>query len=378
MNLFWQRFKALVLGLCLSVLTLVAGETQKQIDDLIFEYNAQVRAFLLNDQRIQWSGLETTFSAEAVLNLLLKKKMTQWQVTVNGELFINQPFNKNILIDEYRSPYKQNFVIDTFSVKQLFIQLQKGVFSIKIGKFNSPFGRNHVPSFCNALTDQPFIRIESIIPYDTGLCFSFTPSFLHFDMAVVNGSEDQDTNSAKALIARLGLHGSSWSIGLSGKYFGDRGSETQKQYSDHAGIDMMVKSGALTLSGELISERYGLLHPLSDDEIFWPRSFYYRDINYQLHTPIKGTGGYLNLQWQGRRVSLNLNYGEFHPQKIDNPLHDAVNRRLLASCTLRLYNGLHVFVSTLIENDRPRESVFSGASPYMFLAGLHFTLRPAD
>jgi len=372
-----RRFMAFVLGICLSVLTLVA-DTPKDGDGAGFKYNAFVRAFLLNDQRIQWSGLETTFSAEAVVNLSYLKKIARWQVMANGEFFINQPFNPNILADEYRSRYKQNFDIDTFSCKQLFIEARNGAFAFKIGKFIIPFGRNYVPSYCNAFSDQPFIRSESIMRYDTGLMLSVNSGLLHLDLAFVNGSEDQDTNSAKSLIGRLGLGNEKWGIGVSGKYFGDRGSETQKQYSDHLGIDIMLTSGDFTLSGELITEHYGLRKPFGEDEIFWPRSFYYRDIFYQFETPINGTGGYLNLLWKSRRVSINLNYGLYYPQQIDRPLHDAKNSRLLVSCSWQLVAGLHAFVSALIENDRPREPVFSGASPYMFLCGLHYALRPAD
>lgn len=132
----------------------------------------------------------------------------------------------------------------------------------------------------------------------------------------------------------------------------------------------MLKLGRLTLSGELIADHYGLHRYLPDEAITWSRSFYYRDLLYKHKTPIKGVGGYFNLNWQGRYVSINLNYGEYHPQQIGQPLHDELNRRLLASCRIRLLDGLHLFFSGLLENDRPREPVFSGASPYMYMTGL--------
>jgi hypothetical protein len=339
-----------------------------------FAHEVVLRAFLLNDQRLQWSGLETTFAAEAAVRLDWTKRFSRWRVAARGEAFLNQRSDANILADEYRDRYRQNFAYDLFSLKQLYVQAGSGAVELRIGKFPTPFGRRHAASFCNAQVDLPFIRAESIIPYDTGLQLSLAPRFWRLDVAVVNGSEDRDTNSAKAVIARLGLHGKNWELGVSGKVFGDRGSETQKQYSDHVGIDLRVRAGAFTLSGECIRERYGLRQPYPEERIFWPRSFYYRDIFYQLETPIKGTGGYVNLSWENRAVSLALNYGLYRPQRIGNPLHDAVNRRLLASCAVRILQGLSPFVSVLVENDRPREPVFSGASPYMFLAGLQVHL----
>ncbi len=338
-------------------------------------YQATVRAFLIDDQRIQWSGVENSFSAEAVLQLNYHRHLAGLNLQVQTEVLISQPFNRNILSDEYRIRYRQNFDIDPVSFKQLFIGVEAASFTLKLGKFVSPFGRSHVPSLCNAYIDQPFIRAESIMRWDTGLAVSLTPGPFSLDLALVNGSEDQDTNSAKALIGRVGLGGQNWAIGLSGKYFGDQGSETQKMYSDHLGVDLMVRLGRLTLSGELIHDRYGLHRPLSEAEVTWPRSYYYRDIHRAFKTAITGTGGYVNLNWQGSSVSVNLNYGEFHPVQIGQPLHDEMNRRLLASLTIRFFEGLQLFVSTLFENDRPREPVFSGASPYMYMLGLQFRIQ---
>jgi hypothetical protein len=368
--------RMLLLALFLPVLLAAADPgTPDDAAGAVFAHDIVLRAFLLNDQRLQWSGLETTFAAEAAVAVDWTKRFGGWRIAARGEVFINQKSNENILADEYRDRYRQNFLFDLFSLKQLYVQASSGALELRIGKFPTPFGRRHAASFCNAQVDLPFIRAESIIPYDTGLLLSLAPRLWRLDVAVVNGSEDRDTNSAKAVIARLGLHGKNWELGVSGKVFGDRGSETQKQYSDHVGVDLRVRAGAFTLSGECIRERYGLRCPYDEDRIFWPRSFYYRDIFYRPGTPIQGTGGYVDLAWENRAVSVALNYGIYRPQRIGNPLHDAENHRLLASCAVRIARGLSPFVSVLIENDRPREPVFSGASPYMFLAGLQFRLE---
>lgn len=339
-----------------------------------FHYQVLLRSFLLDDQRIQWSGLENSFAAEAVLSLNYRRELNGVTLLAGSQIMISQPFSRNILSDEYRQRYRQNFDIEPFSFKELFIGFQSRSFILRLGKFQSPFGQSEVPSFCNAYSDQPFIRVESIMRWDTGLSLELRPGILRMNLALVNGSEDQDTNSAKSLVARLGLEGKNWALGISGKYFGDRGSETQKLYRDHVGIDMKLLLGALSISAELIHEQYGLHRPLSEEEITWPRSYYYRDINFDTKTPIKGTGGYLNLKWTARGFVLNLNYGEYIPEKIGQPLHDEVNRRLLASLSLSLFDGLEGFVSLLIENDRPREPVFSGASPYMYILGMQYVI----
>jgi hypothetical protein len=372
-----------MLKLLLMTIWLLAGPTglfcsdgDKPQPEQGLVYRALVRAYLIDDQRIQWSGLENSFAAEAVLDLGYKKKVGKAQLLAQAELLVSQPFNQNILSDVYRERYRQNFEYETFSLRQLYIGIQGKAVSLRLGQIPNPFGRCFVPETNNARSDLPFIRTEAITFCDTGVSFSLTPGIFCFDLALVNGSEGQDTNSAKALVSRLGLGKKTWSAGVSVKYFGDEGSETHKMYNNLLGFDLMIKLGRLTLSGELIADQYGLHRPLPDEAITWRRSFYYRDIHYQFKTPIKGTGGYINLNWQGKILSINLNYGEYHPQQIGQPLHDELNRRLLASCRIRLYEGLHLFFSGLVENDRPREPVFSGASPYMYMTGLQFVVEP--
>jgi len=331
------------------------------------------RAYMLNDQRIQWSGLETTFGVESVLLANLRKKTNWGSVNVITELFINQPFEKNMLA-EGREVYLQNFQIDTLEIKQMHIAVNLGKFTIGMGKHPSLFGRNYTQRFSNAFFDFPFIRNEAILNYETGLYVNYKPGILRIDLAVVNGSENMDTNSSKGGIARIGLEGKNWSFGVSAKMQDGIGSEWQKQYNNHAGIDAMVKIGKFRISSEFIIDEYGFHREFPIDEVFWGRSYYYRDINYKHKTPITGKGGYIDLQYESDRFMLELNYGEYYPEEIGHIYHDDPIKRGLLKLRVQLASGLDGFVVGLYEGEREKEPLFAGASDYGFLLGLQYRL----
>ncbi len=126
-----------ILILCLCVVisgtgySPLYGEVKVKVNDTTDIGIAMLfRAHMLNDQRIQWSGLETTFGVESVLSANIQKKLKKGTLGVTAQLFINQPFNKNILADDSRQKYLQNFEIDTVELKQLYIQYSRGNFSI--------------------------------------------------------------------------------------------------------------------------------------------------------------------------------------------------------------------------------------------------------
>lgn len=358
-----------------SPFALLHGEVNIKVNDSTeIGIDALFRTHMLNDQRLQWSGLETTFGVESVLTTTLRKKLSWGKLEVKSQFFLNQEFDKNRLTDETREKYLQNYDINPFEIKQLFIQLTRGDFSIGLGKHPTIFGRNYTVSFSNAFFGDPFIRNEAILHFETGLFIRYNPGIFIIDLAVVNGSEGMDTNSSKGGMARIGLQGKNWAFGVSAKMQDGIGSEWQKRYNNHAGVDLMFEAGAFRFSSEFIYDEYGFHREYSIDDVFWGRSYYYRDVFYKHKTPIKGYGGYVDLQYETEKFLLELNYGEYHPEEIGHIYHDDPIKRALVKIRLRLATGLHVFGVGLLETEREKEPLFKGASDYGFLVGFQYRL----
>ena len=311
-----------------------------------------VRGYFLNDQRIEWSGTECTFGAEAAVAPVFKRRFGGWETTVEGEFYLNQPFDRNILADTpERRSYLGNCQVDTFEISQLRIAVATGDFTLVAGKMVTPFGRVHFPLYSNARLDAPFIRTESILWRETGLLLRYAPGVLTADVALTNGGDDRDANSSKALVSRIGIDAECAAVGVSVKLHDGIGSEGQKVYNNHLGMDCMVRRGRFICSAELIYDEYGFRRPGFDpNDITWCRSIYYRDLNYRLGVPITGVGYYVDLGYQGDRWSCFLNYGEFYPQSIGHPQHDIVNRRGIVKLDYRFTPSLSVYAACLVEN----------------------------
>ena len=99
----------------------------------------------------------------------------------------------------------------------LYIKFTSGNFAVGLGKHPTIFGKDLTIGFSNAFFDYPFIRNEAILNFETGLFISYAPGIFTFDIAVVNGSENMDTNSSKGGMARIGLKGKNWDFGISAK-----------------------------------------------------------------------------------------------------------------------------------------------------------------
>ena len=365
----------IILGICAFIQPAYSLEKINISDSTHMELDLTFRSYAIDDQRIYWSGLEMSFGAEASIGASIKRKFRGGNLTVESEFFIDQPFGKNILTDEYREDYMANFEVETFRLSKLNLALQLGKWNIKFGKALTPFGRYHVDSFSNNLNfGAPFIRSEAIIWRETGLIIHYQHKFLSFDIAVVNGEENRDTNSSKAGIIRVGTLGTNWSLGFSYKVQDGIGSEQQKEYKGHTGVDFMVRFSRFTLSGEWIWDRYGFHREFDVEDIDWPRSLYFRDIFYQYKTPIKGKGGYLNLRYESPALVLNINYGEYYPQEIGHPLHDPPIKRFIAKMAYRFIKNFRIYFTGLIENEREEESWSSGAKPWALLLGLEYIL----
>lgn len=355
--------------------TLPALEEIRLSDSATLRLDLLFRGYGLNDQRIYWSGLETSFGTEAAIQGLIEKKFRGGSLNVESEFFLNQPFGQNILTDEYREGYMPNWEVETFQISRLNLALRLGKWTIRFGKAQSPFGRYFFDFLSNNLNfDAPFIRTEAILWRETGLFVNYQKGLFSLDIAVVNGEENRDTNSSKAGIIRLGLQKSNWGAGFSCKAQDGIGSEQQKEYKGHTGFDFWFQVSRFTFSGEWIWDQYGFHRPFEEEDIFWPRSLYFRDIHYQYKTPIKGQGGYLNLLYRYSRVTVNVNYGQYTPQEIGHPLHDPPIKRLVGKIAVSLMRDFRIYFAGLLENQREEESWSSGAKPYAMLLGLEYRL----
>lgn len=317
-----------------------------------YDWNAKARSYYTNDQRIEFTGQEETFGVEGVLAGEFHQLSGAWEVIGGGELFLTQPFDQNVLVDTpERASFAANFEYETLSISQLHLGARKEDFYVAIGKMVTPFGKFYYENFFNNFDDSPFIRSEAVLNRETGLLTQWDPEGWVFTTALVNGSEDRDTNSTKAIIARGGIDRENFTCGVSVKWHDGIGSEGQKTYNNHVGGDMMLKLGRWRLSSELIYDQYGLRRPgLAPNDITWGRSLYYRDLNQGLYDPIEGVGYYLNLDYEGERITTSLNYGEYHPEQIGVPQHDEVNRRGLIKTSFFFTPQLELYGIGLIEN----------------------------
>jgi hypothetical protein len=378
---FTRIFSFIALGaLFITALAPRAGAQEHGADSQNISLDALVRGYYLNDQRISWSGLEETFGAEAAIDFRAHKTLDGWSVKAEGEFFLNQPYDKNKLLDEGRVIYHPNFDIEPFEISRLNLKLIKNNVTFILGKSESPFGRSRFPVFTNSKFDAPFIRTEAILWRETGVFLNWRPAFFVIDLAVVNGSEDMDTNSSKGGIARLGVEGKGWAFGVSAKKQDGIGSENQKYYKNHYGFDFMLRRAAIILSVEAIYDEYGFRYEINDADVYWPRSLYDRDLFYKNKSPIYGKGGYVDLTYHGEKLTAGINYGEYHPKELGITVydgreinHDEPTRRWILKTAYSFTPGLQAYGVGLMENNRRTVSdMRSDVVGLVILAGLQY------
>lgn len=313
---------------------------------------ANARGYFSSDHRVEFTGQEFFAGVEASALFKLVHNEGQWQSAVTGELYFNQAYDRNILVDyPLRESFSHNFDIDTFEISQLFLTAKRNDWSVDIGKFLTPFGRFKAPLVTNERNDAPFIRTESILFRETGIQLRYEPSALRLAAAITNGSEDRDTNSSKAILARAGFDTGVVSGGASVKWQDGIGSEGQKEFNNHAGVDFAVTRGRLTVSTEWIYDQYGIRRPGFDlDDIDWGRSIYNRQLNRGLNEPLSGWGWYGNAVYRHDLATTVLQYGEFHPNPVGDNIHDQVTRRFSTKYIRQISQRLDLFVSGVFEN----------------------------
>lgn len=352
----------------------VWGEEGRQLTG--FWVGGLARANYINDQRIQWSGQEETFGVEGQLSPHAFHASGDWLFTANSTFFFNQPFDRNMLSDPMRQSYLANFRPDPFQIWQLNLKVQRGNLTTTIGKDTTPFGRYYFPIYSNARFDAPFIRTEAIRWVETGAFLHYTPGIFVIDAALANGTPDRDTNSSKALVARVGMQTAHTSCGASIKIQDGFGSEQQKTFNNHIGVDGLVRYGAFDISGEAIYDQYGLRrgNEFSPDQIFWGRSIYYRDIWPGHDRSIHGFGYYVNVGYTSPLVRLDFNFGEYYPEVIGNAYNDTPIRRAIFKGGWRLSRRFEFFHVLLLENRRPVERWRAAESPSVVMVGFQMYL----
>ncbi len=321
--------------------------------DISYEVHGIARGYFADDLRIEFTGQESSFGVEAGIAGGVKHQVGPWEMTLHGEFYLNQRFERNLLaIDQHRVSYLGNFAVDPFEISQLNLSVRRNDLLFSLGKMVTPFGRTYFPIYRNNRQDAPFIRTESIIWRETGFLIQYDPGAWVFTAAIFNGAEDRDNNSSKAFVGRIGRETEHAAVGASIKWQDGLGSEFQKLYNNHLGLDAMVRRGRFRLSGEVIYDQYGFRQPFDPLNITWGRSVYNREQHVSFFDPITGMGYYVNLDIDHQRWTGTVNYGEFYPTtKTGDPIHDVTTRRALAKLIYRLTPNYQFFASLLLEND---------------------------
>jgi hypothetical protein len=328
-----------------------SNSVQHLLDHL--EGNVVARGFYSNDQRIEWSGMESTFGGEAVLTPRLRQKYDNFEFLLDSELNINEQYDQNQLLDNpERKSYAANFQVNQFEISQLALVTNVGDWTFKVGKFVTPFGRTYFPLYTNSYWDAPFIRTECIDWRETGILAHYHSGYFVGDVALTNGGEDEATNSGKSIVGRVGLESDWWALGLSGKRGAGVGSEEDKEFSDYYGVDLMVRGGPFQLSAECIYDEYGFGRPGFDpDNITWIKSIYYRDMSSgQQGVPLSGIGYYVNIGYADGPWNALIDYGDFYPLYKGTALDQRVEHRGLLKVAYQLAKPLQIYSVLIVEN----------------------------
>jgi hypothetical protein len=353
--------------------TSLVNGAPESCDGSWYELGGAARGFFINDQRIEFTGLEATFAVEGSLRGEYGQVVGDGLAIAYGELFLNQRFDQNILVDSpLRRSFANNFDVEPLQISQLGLLGVRGDLEFEVGRFVTPFGRYHGMSWQNDFVDTPFLRSEIIGFRETGAQIRWTPGIWRMAAAITNGGSNKDTNSSKAFVSRIGADLQNWSFGASLKSQDGVGSEGQKQFNDHIGIDWMIRlSDRLVVFGEVIHDKHGLRRPgTSLDEINWGRSLYNRQLNNGLDRPIEGNGAYISLIGQQPRFDWSLGYGEYRADRLGDLIHDTPVRQGMGQVAWHLSPAADFFSSVLIENTVNGTAHRPRSEGILYLAGL--------
>jgi hypothetical protein len=351
-----------------SIAELVSLDAEAQPGSWQFQHGGNVRALYVHDGRVEFMGTESTFVAEAAWLGRMSHRLDCWTFSAVGQLFLTEPFGRNILVDHpVRASFAHNFQQEPLEISQLYLCAQTGALCLKMGRFATPFGWYEFPVLLNSFNDTPFLRSEAIHFRETGCELDWRPGRWELTGAITNGGVHRDANSSKALVARVGRRFGDWIAGGSIKTQDGIGSESQKEFNSHVGIDLRWEpSPCWTIGGEVVYDEYGLRRPgFPLDDIRWGRSLYNRQLNRALNQPLTGIGWHVNAWRRGPRWDALVGFGVFTPDPVGDPIHDQINRRGIIKCIRHYGPHWDWHVTAMVEDSlknafvgRPRHGFF--------------------
>lgn len=343
--------------------------------NFILQYGGIARGYYSNDQRIEWTGQEATFGAEGVGFAKLGRYEGDWSVGLTTELYLNQPYDGNILIDgPERASFEANFRDETVELSQLGLWFETANCRFQLGKIVTPFGRHYARLYQNSRADAPFIRSEAILWRETGFSAETQRGIFNLTAAVTNGGGNRDANSSKAFIGRIGVQQEFYTLGASIKWQDGIGSENQKMYNNHFGIDGMVRYGVFRLSCEVIYDEYGFRHDYDPLTIYWGRSIYNREINGTARQPKAGSGYYVTLEADFQMFYLVTSYGQYFPEIIGDHIQDQTTTRAIFKAAYRILPAAEAYSELILENDVSNAQADRTRRGIMYVLGFQLAL----
>jgi hypothetical protein len=340
------------------------------------EVGGVLRGFYRNDQRIAWSGVEETFGSESALRSLLTIPEGDWTLRARSEFFLNEPSGATLLSDPVRDRYRADFNTPVFEVFQLAIEFERNDWLVRVGKIRSFLGSDVAPILTNNFIDAPFLQTEIIGFSETGIFVRWHPGPWSFELGLTNGESNLDTNSSKALIARVGIDRPNWSFGIWDKIQDGIGSEELKRFNSFVGFDARIRAGDVVFYGEGLVDAHGLYrdpsqvaNPLAITDV----SLYGLDVFRGFDKPTYGGGFDVGALYRFDRLMVDVNYGIYFPQHTGIPSQDAPVRRGLTKWTYDVTRRLQIYSVLIFENGRPQQNmILNNYSPRALLFGLQF------
>ncbi len=360
MSILLRVWGLALLGLVATALLGTAADTLRPRgiellldNDSSVYFDGTIRSFLKLDQRISWSGAESTFAAEAVLRPRLERRGEWGTWRARGEFFLNQPMG-TLLSDPVRDLYREALETRPFDIFQLSLEYESENWRIRLGRIRTPLGHYPVPLLTNALVDAPFLRTEVLGFTETGMFVRWRPGLWSFDLGLSNGESNLDTNSTKALVARTGLEWRSLRFGIWLKAHDGAGSEQQKKFGSVYGVDTSVQFRRWTIYAEGSLDEHGLYRGDADPQTLRPLSFYHREVYRGRRAPVWGGGFHIGAMLTFADFWIDWNYGVYWPEPIGVPSHDEPIKRALIKMTWNVARHFDVYALAIAENSRPQ------------------------
>ena len=274
------------------------------------------RGYYQNDQRIEWSGMEETFGAEADIMSRLRQRCGDFEFVLDSEFYINQPFDSDQLMnDAERQIVRRQF--PSQPVPGLAIGVGDELRRLDVQDRQV---RNSLrPHLLSALYQRGMGR--AVHPHgsdrlrETGILGHYKSGYFVADLALTNGG-DRPRHQLQQVPGGAGRPGVGLlGLGASAKKGNGNGSEWDKEFDNHYGVDLMFRSGPFQFSSEFVYDEYGFGRPGFDPlDITWVKSIYYRDVSSgHLGVPCTGVGYYVNLGYADGPWNALVNYGDYYP-----------------------------------------------------------------